>query len=243
MWLSPWEWTATDWAGLSFLVLLGAAIVGFVQAREARKLREERARPFIVVDFQLWNIIIELKIKNIGATLARDVSFKFTPELESTFDNEPSHTPLREASVFRDGIPSLAPGKEIFVLFDRGPNRTERGLPDAYKVEVSFTDALGKRRTDEMVIDLGIYRGAGRIRRRELHDFYKPLEDLVKELKRWTVLGSALHVMTPADVKRADEEWEAAREARAAAEAAELGEGSAPASGANGEIPETEPEA
>jgi hypothetical protein len=216
VWLSPWDWTATDWAGLTCLVLVVAAILAWIQAREARKLREERARPFVVVDFVLWNIIIELKIENIGATMARDVRFKFTPPLQSTFDTEAGHTPLREASVFQDGIRSLPPGKEIVMLFDRGPTRTEQGLPDAYEVEVSFTDALGKRRTDVMTIDLGIYRDTSRIRRRELHDFYKPLEDIAKELKKWTVLGSALRVMTPADVKRANDEWEARYEALAA---------------------------
>src|SRR5687767_13370 len=88
--LSPWEFTSSDWAGLTFLVLLAAALVAWRQVNEARRLREDQARPFVVIDFDAWGgTITELKIANLGTTLARNVRFEFTPPLSSTFDNTP----------------------------------------------------------------------------------------------------------------------------------------------------------
>jgi hypothetical protein len=48
--LSPWDWTSSDWAGLTFLVLVVAAFVAWRQVKEAQRLREEQARPFVVID-------------------------------------------------------------------------------------------------------------------------------------------------------------------------------------------------
>lgn len=69
VWLSPWAWTSSDWAGLTFVVLVVAAFVAWRQVKEAQRLREEQARPFVIIDFHPWSTIIELKIKNVGTSL------------------------------------------------------------------------------------------------------------------------------------------------------------------------------
>jgi hypothetical protein len=54
----PWDWSSGSWAGLTFLVVVAGAIVATWQVREARRLREDQARPFVIIDFHPWQTII-----------------------------------------------------------------------------------------------------------------------------------------------------------------------------------------
>jgi hypothetical protein len=57
--------------------------VAWRQVREARRLREQQTRPFVVIDFEVaQNAIVFLPISNIGTTLARDVRFEIEPRLK-----------------------------------------------------------------------------------------------------------------------------------------------------------------
>jgi hypothetical protein len=71
----PWEYTDVDWSGLQTavlmvqtLILVAAGRIAWVQASEARNLRIERSRPFVIVDLAIYQTIAEFKITNIGAT-------------------------------------------------------------------------------------------------------------------------------------------------------------------------------
>jgi hypothetical protein len=67
---------AAGGAAGTFVVAVLAARAAFRQVREARTLREEQARPFVVVDFTLnptTNFFFDIVVKNIGATLASNV--------------------------------------------------------------------------------------------------------------------------------------------------------------------------
>jgi hypothetical protein len=218
VWLSPWDWSSSDWAGLTFVVIVAAAVVAWRQVKEARRLREEQARPFVLIDFQAWNTIIELTITNIGKTLARDARFAFDPPLTTTYDEAPGRGNLMELNVFKTGIPSLAPGKEIKLFFDQFPARFEKGLPLTYDVKVSYKDPAGKPYSEPTVLDLSMYLGTGGITRHDIHDVHKRLKEIADSMKRWTDF-SGLKVLTRADIERRNEEreaWYAEREAEAA---------------------------
>jgi hypothetical protein len=117
----PWNYSSADWAGLQFIVLLAAACVAFWQAMEALRLRRAQAEPFVLVDFEVQasQQQIYLVISNIGKTTARDVRVTFDPELSSaSFDAKPGIVPPRDLKPFREGVPSLPPGKRVPVLID-----------------------------------------------------------------------------------------------------------------------------
>lgn len=211
---APWAWSLSTWAGLQFLVLLVAAIVAWRQVREARRLREAQARPFVVVDLDIFSTIAQLKLTNIGSTLAQEVRFDFAPALVSTLDNNQSGTPISETRLLKDGVPSLPPHKEIFVLFDQLPARIERDLPSDYEVRVRYRDPFGRRYDERMTVGYGALIGTGKINRKELDDIHRQLEAIAKTMSSWTRLNSALKVMSPADLKAYNEELLAEREAR-----------------------------
>jgi hypothetical protein len=220
----PWTWSANTSAGFTFLLLLVGLVVAVWHASEARKLRGDQARPFVVIEFDfVGGTIIELLIKNIGRTLARGVTFKFKPGITSTLDDNPSMVKRAELNVFRRGVPSLAPGREIRVLFDQFPPRLERGFPMMYEVEVSYRRPRGRKTlTDKTVLDLDAYIGTGGVTRHGLHDIHKQLEKIARDLHQWSAGTSGVKVMTREDLKRQRRELDAEYEAfERAAEAAE----------------------
>jgi hypothetical protein len=191
----------------TLFVIAAAAVVAWWQVREARHLRLEQNRPFVVIDFEREEASrgILLKITNIGNSLARDVRFEFDPPLEATW----SHVPFNELKMFSDGIPTLPPGKVIQTLFDisvqRFPRRDE--LPDIYKARVRYTDEKGKRPFDELItLDLGIYWNLTFVERRGLHDIYKLLEKMLAEFKKWTAGSRGLLHLSPQEMAEREEE-------------------------------------
>jgi hypothetical protein len=202
-WASPWEWTTDDWAGLTFLVIAIGAFVAWRQVREARKLREEQARPFVVLDFEPSGAqnMINLKITNLGKTIARNVKFQFDPPLTTAKDERAGWTPIADLALFKNGIPSLPPGKVITLFFDDFGVRKGAGLPAQYGVVSSYTDPLGKPYEERTVLDLSIYFGVMHITRHEIHDVHNQLALIVQLLKRWTH-PDGLKILTLEDRKR-----------------------------------------
>jgi hypothetical protein len=187
----------TDVAGVSILaaqlfVLAVAAILGGRQVAEARRLREQQARPFVVIDLEIGNTIAEFVITNIGSTLAQDVQFKFAPPLESSWDSEAGRTPLAETRLFSSGIPTLPPGKKVVALFDQLPTRSQREMPEDYEVRVSYSDPFDKRYEETMSVGYGYRRDTLRRTRRDIEDVVKHLKEVADELKKWTAHGGGV---------------------------------------------------
>jgi hypothetical protein len=196
---------------LTTVILFATAVFARRQVKEARQLREAQFRPFVVIDFDVASHppLIDLVISNLGPVMARDVAFTFDPELSSSFDESPVEgAPRRFADLklFREGLPTLAPGKRINVLFDSWIQRGE--LPDAYTVKVTYRGEGSRRYEDEIRLDLGSFRYLRRVGRRGLHDIHRELEKIASELRGWRAFGGGLKVKTPEDIRREQEEWD-----------------------------------
>ena len=208
-------------------VILAAGLIAWWQASETRRLRKAQIRPFVVVDFDALSEapFIYLVISNIGSTLARNVRFEFRQPLSSSIDRPDSEDSISKLNIFTKGIPSLAPGKTISLLFDSAIQRYASNLPDCYDVRVSYEGGgekgwLGARKTesyeDWMVLDLGIYFNTHRIMRRGLHDIHERLKEIAGEMKKWSASGRGLLVLDPADVREREERFRQMRAERTA---------------------------
>jgi hypothetical protein len=167
------------------VVILGFA-AGFAwrQVGEARRLREEQTRPFVVIDFEIERHLAFLQVSNIGPTLARNVRFEIEPPLRSA-----TISTVGELKMLREGISTLAPGKKIRTLFDDGPKRSARRdeFPDTYAVTARYSDETGRREfTETLDLDLGIFWNIIRSERREVHDVHERLKDMLAEMRKWT---------------------------------------------------------
>src|SRR6266496_1022633 len=136
-WPAVAAWAA--WATVGIYVVLG--LFAWRQVHEARKLREEQARPFVIVDFEP-GFLVYLTVENLGRTMARDVSIHFDKPLQSSL---PDRRELDESPLFREPILALPPGKKIRVLFDQFDGRTEAKLPFTYDVEVRYRGPTGNK--------------------------------------------------------------------------------------------------
>lgn len=137
------------------------------------------------------NFIIELVVENIGSTLARDVSFKFNPSLQSSLND----SELEESFLVRQGIPTMAPGMRLARIFDSAIQRQEAGdLPWRFNVEVQFSDYRGKGQDPlRYVLDLEPYRSGTFLEERGIHHAAKALEE-IRNVFKTSTRGQRLRV-------------------------------------------------
>ncbi|MGN6814879.1 MAG: hypothetical protein ACTHK3_02190 [Solirubrobacterales bacterium] len=163
-------------------VLIVAALVAWRQVREARRLREQQNRPFVVMDFDVERgVETYLEVVNLGTSLARDVKFKINPPLASAVD-----VPVNKFKMLNQGIPTLAPGKRFRTFFDIGFQRVGSDLPMSYSVSVEYKDEDRKRVFNEdLDLDLEQFMYLESPTRRDLHDVNERLEEIRDTLRRW----------------------------------------------------------
>lgn len=169
--------------GAQLIVLVAAAFVGWHQLREARRLREQQSRPFVVIDFYVERgVETYLEIANLGTSLARDVRFEISPPLASAVD-----VPVEKFKMLNEGIPTLAPGKRLRTFFDIGFQRVESDLPMSYAAIVEYNDEDRKRSFRENLdLDLELFMYLESPTRRDMHDVHERLEDIGKTLRKWS---------------------------------------------------------
>jgi hypothetical protein len=204
-------------AAAQALLLVGALVYSHFQVREARDLREATERPFVVVELDVMRIpgISHIVITNFGKSIARNVRFEIEPPLDNARGDPPS-------SVLTNGIPSLAPGREIVCVHDFLLDRHDKGLAERHEVTVRYEGEphrSGKPRSysDSMILDLQQWSEHEYIDRKTIHHVATELEKVRKELHKWSAgMSGGLRVRTDADLA-----GEAQRRAQARAEALE----------------------
>jgi hypothetical protein len=190
-------------ATVAQLVVVGwAALYARAQVREARELRAEQARPFVVVDFELERRpLMNLVVANLGRTMARNVRIDVDPPLRSTA-YESLGFPIGKLKLFTEVVPSLAPGKRIVLLFDSVPQRTEAGLPDSYQVRLSYEWDGGRPIVDTQRLDLDLYRHQRLVWQDTIHDVSEALKKIERRMTGWSSSHGGLLVRTPDEVQR-----------------------------------------
>jgi hypothetical protein len=195
-WAAVAAWAACATVGI--YVVLG--LFAWRQVREARKLREEQARPFVIVDFEP-GFLVYLTVENLGRTLARDVSIHFDKPLTSTLRGPRE---LDVSPVFREPIPSLPPGKKIRVLFDQFTARTNAELPMEYDVKVRYRGPTGKKwLNDSYRLDLGMYLGSA-LPQKGIPELVTGVEKILEEIKKWRGDGLTGLLVHTLDQRRQD---------------------------------------
>lgn len=221
---NPVTWT-DEWqvylVAAQLVVLIVAAVFAWRQVKEARELREEQNRPFVVVDFDVEDgYMVYLEVVNMGTSLARDVCIEITPPLVSAIDIE-----IGKLKMLNEGIATLAPGKRYRAFFDMSFRRNEDrpDLPMNHTARVRYWDEKRKRSFDETLdLDLDQYMHINTVTRHGLHDIYGQLEKIRKVFEKWTSgTGRGMLAMNPEDSRaeskrqlEAMEERERQREAK-----------------------------
>lgn len=190
--------------GAQLVVLIGAAWYALMQAREARKLREQQFRPFVIVDIEEDNRILEIVVRNVGLTMARDVTFSIDP----TFVTSMSDYNLNTTKLFESGIQTFPPGKEYRTLFDSLVQRSQMKLEREYVVTVKYSDPLGKRSfVDKSLLDIGIYHDFMYRDETGVKDVVKELKEINKTVKSWSSSMGGLKIMNPEQLREESDRY------------------------------------
>lgn len=182
-------WTPEHWGALASWVTVGVALlaglIAWRQVTEARRLRLEQAQPYVVVYMEpsaATPHIIDLVVRNFGATAAYDVTLSVSPDLKRSGQGGTT-----EPVWMFDSLPVLVPGQEWRTMWDFSPERVQTSLPDRYDVTTSYKDSHGRRLPPmPSVLDWGAHRGRQWATVYGIHDAAKALRDLNATAKRWT---------------------------------------------------------
>jgi hypothetical protein len=191
LWTDEWQ---AFLVGAQLVVFVLAAIVAGWQVLEARKLRLQQNRPFVVIDFEVESgYLIYLEVANLGTSLARDVQIEITPPLKTT-----TKIRFEDMKMLNEGIPTLVPGKKIRTLYDLFNRRKDESLPSTHRAVLTYTDEDGGREyRDEYVLDLELYRYLSTVTRKTIHDVHKQLEALNQTVAKWSAnLGRGMIAMS-----------------------------------------------
>jgi hypothetical protein len=177
--LSAEEWQAVGTLG-TLLVAVAAAVVALVQVRQATRLREEQARPYVVAYIdRVAPTVVDLVIKNFGATVARDIALQWD-RLPTIHRGQGV-----EAMNLAQRLPLLVPGQEWRTVWDIQGKRI--GTEEPYTLTLTYRDA--RRRllpAEPFELGTGHFSHAMIWDRPGLHEIGESLQRIEAALSTWS---------------------------------------------------------
>ncbi|SOD98781.1 hypothetical protein SAMN06272739_2030 [Blastococcus haudaquaticus] len=214
-------WTPDDWSAfgtnVTAFIAVAAGLVAWRQLREARKLREEQAQPYVVCYAEKTpghDQSVDIVIRNFGTTVARDVELTVQPSLmrsgHAGREPEQVHLPAQ--------IPALVPGQEWRTWWDLGTARVDfPDLPDRHDVLVTYQDSKGKPLpSTPSVLDWRDFSTREWLVTKGVHEIATALQEIRRTVKSFQNSGRGGMAVFVRDGDAADQRQ---REARATAKA------------------------
>ncbi len=230
-WVDFGAWKPDDWSALAAWVTAAVAVaagwIALGQLGEARRLRLEQAQPYVVLFMEPSAAdpkFIDLVVRNLGATAARDVELTISPTAQRSLQGGGCEDVWLPTS-----LPVLVPNQEWRTFWDFTPERSAADLPNRYEAQVAYKDSQGKESfSTPSVLDWSTYKGRQWMTAYGLHDIGKAAREINKTLGKWQEDhrgGLAVFVRDgAAKDERQRERMEALRAQRTAEVQGEIGE-------------------
>ncbi|MFI6783888.1 hypothetical protein [Micromonospora sp. NPDC050276] len=181
-WAAGAGWTTT-------VVAIVASVAAFWQVREARDLRREQAQPYVIAYMETSPAsehLMDLVIKNVGTTPARDVTVVSVPPLVRTSLADTEWENLEIPAV----LPMLVPGQEWRSYWDSGIERKDKGLPDRYEITATYKDSRNRVMEPTIaILDWASYKSRVFARVYGVHDATTALRRIDKTLTKLSQHG------------------------------------------------------
>lgn len=148
----PADWGMLLVAAISLCIAIRTLLYARKQYEQSKQAQEELNYPYVIFDIrQVKGGIVEVYLKNLGSTVAYDISIESNPPFESASD---------DAFWLFDELPALVPGQEWATIWETQiAERRDSDLPDRMEVTVRYKDSSEKPHTTPTVIDLKAYWG------------------------------------------------------------------------------------
>lgn len=183
---STWDVVGTLLTGGGLFFAGIAAVMAVLQHRAAGQARLDQSRPYVMlsaIESAVERSFIDLKLENVGNGPAYDVTITVTPPFVTSRD-EAGHE-LRNARLFNEPTPMLAPHAAVTMFFDSAVDRFGKDLPDRFEARISYRDAAGHKWTDELnIVDAGMQNGLIYAEVYGVHHAAKALREIQKDTKK-----------------------------------------------------------
>lgn len=148
----PADWGMLLVAAISLGIAIGTLLYARKQYKHSKLAQEELNYPYVIFDIrQVKGGIVEVYLKNLGSTVAYDISVDSSPPFESASE---------DYFWLFDELPALVPGQEWATIWETQiSKRRESDLPDRMEVTVRYKDSSNKLHEMPTVIDLKAYWG------------------------------------------------------------------------------------
>ncbi|PTL38126.1 hypothetical protein [Alkalicoccus saliphilus] len=152
--------------------------------KEMQKSREEENRPYIVVYLRyLNNGGVEFVVKNIGKTLAKNISITSNPDIDY-----PKERPLSKSNLLNNTISNMAPDFEYSGLLEKVWDlKDKEGNFPTYAITVFYIDTKEKGYKEEYVLDFNVNVDLKNPVQRDIHDLVQDFsgyrQDNLKSMK------------------------------------------------------------
>lgn len=170
---------------LTFVYVVATILIlkaNYNSVKEMKKSREEENRPYIIVYFESKsNGPVNLIIKNIGKTLAKDTRIQIAPDLEY-----PDSYPLSKSNLLNKPISDIPPDYEYKAFVGMSWDlKDKHDVYPIYTANVSYSGVNTKKHyNEEYILDLNFQNGLLFLRERDIHDIAKDIHDYTKNSKR-----------------------------------------------------------
>lgn len=147
---------------------------------EMKRSRIKEALPYVIIYFHIRsNHIIEIVVKNIGRTPAKNIKVSSEPKIRSS----ENIINVYIDKILANGIASLAPDQEMRFMLDVAHQYLGKELPKEYNVEISFGNELTNEiSTIQQIIDINSVEGKTGGNLYDLGDIKEELIEIRKAL-------------------------------------------------------------
>jgi hypothetical protein len=153
------DWNAVDWTAVGGIAAAATALVAIGALLAASRDSRERTRPVVVAEYRVPPFgfkTLELVVRNVGASTARNIRVTFDPPLPDTGRNN-SLTPF-VIRRYAQPITVLGPGQELtnaVHVDEDDPSDTD--VPDDMTVRVEYDRRWWRKYKDTFRLQTSVY--------------------------------------------------------------------------------------
>jgi hypothetical protein len=140
-----WATPTTTWTAMGSIATVAAAVVAIWTLVALRQDSRDRTRPVIIAEIcaAVLSNVGELIVRNVGPSVAKNVTFKFDPELPTSGGIVAPYLQRRYSRTIR----IFGPGMMIHDVYQYAREPREP-VPDEFTLTINYDDMRGRHYTD-----------------------------------------------------------------------------------------------
>jgi hypothetical protein len=145
-----WATPTTTWTAMGSIATVTAATVAIWTLVALRRDSRDRTRPVMIAEIRpgVLSDVAELIVRNVGPSVAKNVTFKFDPELPVLEGAEAAGmtTPYLQRRYSRT-IPTFGPGMTMYDVYQSSGEPFEP-VPEEFSLTINYFDMHDQEYTD-----------------------------------------------------------------------------------------------